>query len=212
MDERTSTPERDAANERLRTFGARLERIGLDDFRQLALSPTAADDRSTARASARQAIDAAGLGDVADQAQAAVIAYMDRVYAGGVYHPTWVAPNWGLSTGPVQDRVAATEAVQDAALGMVGEGIAPDAVVATLCAPFELIADVHPMPQGGDALPTLGDVRRLGPVWGGVAVLFVGIPAVGWFLGASPALLAVAIVAALMVGARLRTRRDPAPP
>jgi|GEM_PF-3075915 len=206
------TAEHDAANQRLRTFGARLERIGLDDFRQLALSPTASDDRSPARTSAREAIQTAGLDDVADGAQAAVSAYMDRVYVGGAYHPTWVALNWGLSTGSVQDRVAATEAVQDAALAMVGEGIASDDIVATLRAPFELIADVHPMPQGGDTLPTLGDVRRLGPVWGSVAVFLVGFAAVGWFLGEWPILLAVGVGTALVVGAWQRTRRDPAPP
>ena len=97
-------------------------------------------------------------------------------------------------------------------LAMVGEGIASDDIVATLRAPFELIADVHPMPQGGDTLPTLGDVRRLGPVWGSVAVFLVGFAAVGWFLGEWPILLAVGVGTALVVGAWQRTRRDPAPP
>lgn len=211
MDERPKALERDTAHERLRAFGATLERIGLDDFRQLALSWTAAADRSAARATARQAVDAAGLGHLADEAAAAVFAYMDRLYASGSYHPTWVALNWGLSTGPVQDRVAAAEAVQDAALATVAEGIASDAVLATLRAPFELIADVHPMPRGGDTLPTLHDLRRLGPVWGSVAALLVGCAVLGWFLGAWPGLL-VAAVAALVVDAWLRTRRDRAAP
>lgn len=204
--------EREAANERLRTFGERLERIGLDDFRQLVLSPTAADDRSAARASASRAIEAAGLGSVADEAQVAVRAYMDRVYVGGAYHPTWVAPNWGLSTGSVQDRVAATEAVEDAALGMIAEGIAPDDVVATLRAPFELIADAHPMPLGGDAPPTLGDLRRLGSVWGSIAVVLLGLAAVGWFLGEWPVALAVVVGVAIVVGRWVRIRRDTAAP
>lgn len=207
MDERTTTPERDAASERLRAFGARLERIGLDDLRQLVLSPTAADDRAEARATADRAIEAAGLGDVADEALVTVRAYMDRVYVGGAYHPTWVAPNWGLSTGSVEDRVAATMAVEDAALATIAEGLAPDAVVVTLRAPFELIADAHPMPLGGDAPPTLGDVRRLGPVWGSVAIVLLALAAVGWFVNAWPVALGVAVGGALAVGRWWRSRR-----
>ncbi len=170
---------RAAANERLRVFGLRLERTGLDDFRQMALSATAARDRASARSAAVRAIAEAGLGDLAEDARGAAIAFMDAMYASGGFHPTWVAP---------------------------------DDVVDALRAPFELIAHVHPMPHGGDALPTLGDVRRLGPVWGSVAVLLVGLAVVGWFLGEWPVSLTVAVGAALIVGAWLHIRRDPAAP
>ncbi len=173
----------------------------------MALSASAADERAAARSTAVEAITAAGLGDLAEEARAAAVAYMDRVYTSGGFHPTWVAPNWGLSTGPIADRVAATAAVEDAALATIGDGIAPDDVVDTLRAPFELIAAVHPMPAGGDAVPTLGEIRRLGPVWGTVAVLAARVRRVGWFLGEWPILVAAAIAVIAAVGLWLRQER-----
>lgn len=174
-------PTREAALERLAAFGARLERISLDDFRQMALSPSAARDRAAARTAAEQVAAASGMAELVDDVRARVRAHMDRVYTGGVYHPTWVTLNWGLSTGPVQDRVAATAAVEDAALATVVDGQAPDEIVATLREPFELIAEAHPPRPGGDALPSVDEVRRLGPFGAAVAVLLIVI-VVAWFL------------------------------
>jgi hypothetical protein len=202
---------RAAASARLRTFGARLERLGLDDFRQVAMAPTAAEDRATARAAASAAIEAAGLADLVAETRADVRAYMDRVYAGGVYRPTWVALNWGLSTGSVQDRVGSMAVVEDAALATIAEGLAPPEAIDVLRAPFELIADAHPMPHGGDALPTIDDVRRVGPLWGIVAVLLIGLAVVGWVAGGWPivALVAAVGIVVWLRGGRRRPTGEP---
>jgi hypothetical protein len=195
---------RTAAESRLRAFATRLERIGLDDFRQVAMSPHAADARAPARAVVLRAIEDAGLTDLAATARADVRSYLDHVYAGGVYRPTWVALNWGLSTGPVQDRLAATALVEDAVLATIADGLAPEVTVDALRGPFELIAEVHPMPQGGDALPTIAEVRRVGPVWAVVAVLVLGLSLVGWVVGGWPIL---AVAGAIVIGAWLLAGR-----
>jgi hypothetical protein len=198
---------RSAASARVRAFGTRLEHIGLDDFRQIAMSPTAAGDRASARDEVIDAIESAGLADLAAATRADVRAYMDRVYAGGVYRPTWVALNWGLSTGSVQDRVGTMAVVEDAALATIADGLASQDAVDALRAPFELIAEAHPMPHGGDALPTIDDVRRVGPLWGPVAVLLIGFAVVGWVAGGwwpIMGLVAVVGVVAWLRGARPR--------
>jgi hypothetical protein len=203
---------RAAAGARVRAFGTRLEHIGLDDFRQIAMSPTAADDRASARAEVIDAIESAGLAELAATTRADVRAYMDRVYAGGVYRPTWVALNWGLSTGSVQDRLGTIAVVEDAALATIADGLAPQDAVDALRAPFELIAEAHPMPHGGDALPTVDDVRRVGPWWGLVAVLLIGLALVGWVGGGwwpILGLVAVVGVVAWLRGGRPRPTDEP---
>lgn len=194
------------ASIRVAAFGARLERLGLDDYRQVALPALSSDDRASARAAAEQVADAQGLVTVWLDARRAVLTHMDRVYSGGAYHPTWAGLNWGLSTGPVHDRVAATVAVEDAALAAVVDGLAPAEVVDALRGPFELLSDAHPMPVGGDALPTLDDVRRLGRARGLIMIGFVAIAitallAVSWPFGV--------VAAVVSIAALIRGRRAP---
>jgi hypothetical protein len=80
-----------------------------------------------------------------------------------------------------------------------------------LRAPFYLNADAHPMPHGGDALPTIDDVRRVGPLWGIVAVLLIGLAVVGWVAGGWPivALVAAVGIVVWLRGGRRRPTGEP---
>ena len=198
-----ATQVREEAGERLAAFAARLERIGLEDFRSVALAPSAAADRAEARAAASRAVEAAGLSDVWDDAQRAVHQHIGRVYAGGGFRPTFVGVNWGLSTGSVDDRVAATAAVEDAALASLADGLAAERDVDTLRDPFEVIAQAHPVPHGGDALPTIAELRRLGPI-GMVLAIAVGVASLASVVAG---LWPLAIVGALLLGAGYAFRR-----
>jgi hypothetical protein len=62
---------------------------------------------TAARATGREALVAEARREAGD--------IVMRRYADGTYRPTWIALNWGLSGGTVEDRVAVAEAVADAA-------------------------------------------------------------------------------------------------
>jgi hypothetical protein len=196
----------DEARDRLAAFAARLERIGLEDFRLVALAPSAAAERADARAAALRAIEAAGLAQLWEDTERAIDKHLDRVYAGGGFRPTFVGVNWGLSTGSVGDRVSATAAVKDAAFASLVDGLAAEGDVDTLRAPFEVIAQAHPVPHGGDALPTIDELRRLGPIGMALAIA-VGVATLASILtGLWP--LAIAGALLLAVGYALgRVRR-----
>jgi hypothetical protein len=187
---------REEATRRLAAFAARLERIGLEDFRLVALAPSAAVERADTREAALQALEAAGLADIWADTERAIDAHIDRVYSGGGFRPTFVGVNWGLSTGSVGDRVAATAAVKDAALASLADGLATEGDVDTLRAPFEVIAQAHPVPHGGDALPTIDELRRLGPIGMALAVA-VGVATLASVVAG---LWPLAIAGALLLG------------
>jgi hypothetical protein len=133
-----------AAERRLEAFAASLGRIGVEDFRQVALSDVLAPDREALRAEATGIARGAGLGVLHDDARRTAEQYVLRVYAAGSYRATWFALNWGLSLGPTRDRVAAIVAVQDAATAAVIEPFAAPELVEALRAPFETVALARP--------------------------------------------------------------------
>ncbi len=96
-----------------------LARIGLRRApdRELETLLQAIDD--AAAATGRQAL----VDEARDGAREAVL----RRYAAGTLHPTWVALNWGISQGTVEDRVAIVEALADAAAAaVVADALQPD--------------------------------------------------------------------------------------
>ena len=103
--------------------------------------------------------------------------------------------------------MAATAAVEDAALSAVVDGIAADAVVVELRAPFALIADAHPPRPGGDALPTVTEIRGMGALGATVAVVVVAVVIGGFLTGSWPlAALVVGVALGALVLARFSTR------
>lgn len=197
---------RQAAIERLEAFAADLERLGIEDFRQMALAIGAADQREAPRREAERIAAAAGIEDVLDRAQTNVRDYVLRAYGAGTYRPTWIELNWGISLGPVDDRVAAAKAVQDAATAVVVEEIAPPEVAEPLRAPFDLIAGVHPLTTTTDAAPSLtGLVERGNPIATMVASMLVMVAILAIAFGLWP--LAAVFIALAASVARRRARR-----
>ena len=133
-----------AAERRLEAFAASLEQIGVEDFRQVALTDALGPDRELLRIEAARIATEAGLEVLAIDARREAEEYVLRMYPGGGYRPTWFALNWGLSLGPTRDRVAAVIAVQDAATAAVIEPFALPELVAALRAPFETVALARP--------------------------------------------------------------------
>ncbi len=166
-----------AAERRLEAFAASLERIGVEDFRQVALSDIRAPDREPLRTEATRIAKGAGLQVLLDDARREAEAYVLRVYAGGGYRPTWFALNWGISLGPTRDRVAAIIAVQDAATAALIEPFAAPELVEALRAPFETVALARPASRAtpfagghGAESRTLATVSSVGVVVIAVAV------------------------------------------
>ena len=164
-----------AAERRLEAFAAGLERIGVEDFRQVALSGLLVSDREPLRAEATRIAKGAGLQALLDDARREAEAYVLLVYAGGGYRPTWFALNWGISLGPTADRVAAIIAVQDAATAVVIEPFAAPELVEALRAPFDTVALARPASR---ATPFAGghgaELRSLATV-SSVGVLVIAI-------------------------------------
>lgn len=197
---------RQAAIERLEAFAADLEHLGMEDFRQMALAIGATAQREALRREAERIAAAAGMDDVLARAQMNVGDYLLRAYGAGTYRPTWVELNWGISLGPTADRVAAAQAVQDAATAIVVEEIAPPEVTEPLRAPFDLIASVHPLTTTTDAAPSLtGLVERGNPIATMVASMMVMVAILAIAFGLWP--LAAVFIALVAFRTRRRARR-----
>jgi hypothetical protein len=144
--QRTATQEAErAAIERLEAFAARLERLGIEDFRQVQFHETDPGLREAARREAERVAEQHGLRSVLDDGRARVREYVLAAYGGSTFRPTWVALNWGLSSGTTKDRVATALAVEDAASAAVVEPYGTIDLLEVLRTPFELIAEGAPI-------------------------------------------------------------------
>jgi hypothetical protein len=201
---------RRAAIERLEAFAAELERLGIEDFRQMALSRTAADSRDGARREAERIAAEAGLTDLVTQARKTVRDYLLRTYGAQTYRPTWIALNWGLSLGSADDRIAAIQAVEDAATAVAVEGIAPPDVTEPLRAAFDLIARVHPLSSTADgALRVAPPVSDRNPILTIAAATFVIVVAVVTIsVGLWPLAALLIVTATVVARSRARDRPD----
>ena len=114
-----------------------------------------------------------------------------RRYADGTYRPTWIALNWGLSGGTVEDRVAVVEAVADAAaVAAVSDALDPE-IASALAADAEHVialaggsasdgALVRALRQPGD--PTLGRTPRRQRLFLTGAAVAVAVAVIGGML------------------------------
>ena len=132
------------AQARVDAFERELARLGLEDFRQVVVAATPSADREAARRTATDIAERRGLVDVLSEARERSRRYVVRCFDEGLYQPTIVGLNWGLSDGPVEDRVAAAFAVEDAVTAAVVEPFAPESALMALTGPFELISRGHP--------------------------------------------------------------------
>lgn len=121
-----------AARDRLRAFFAEVNRLTPDELARIGYSMPP----DAARQPLLQAIDEAAartgrvalVGEARDVAREAVL----YRYAVGTYRPTFIALNWGISSGSIADRVAIAETLADAAAAAVVEDVLDPEVASAL--------------------------------------------------------------------------------
>jgi len=188
----------------------------LDRFRRLdpeGLTLVALEDddpnRRAARARARAAAHAAGLGKLLDEGTRSAADLVLREFAEGSYRPQPFGLNWGQSLGTAQDRAGIALAVQDAVAVAIVEDLLPEADSAVLATPFETL-EVADRPG---STPTLAAIGWL-PTWMQAAFLVVALAGIAWVvfvasLGASSWQLGLSVLApvAILVALYRRARR-----
>ncbi len=184
----------------LDAFFADLDHLGWEDLGRISFP---ADDpaRVEARAIAQAAAARAGRAGELETAVDAARAWVDGAYAARLYQPTWVALNWGRSTGSLEDRVAMTAIVEDAVSAVVVDGLVAATVGETLREPFELVRSMHP-----GELSTPAEARRRR--WGRPAAVVLIIVALTFFFADSvswvgPVGLAIPLAMAVLIFVRL---------
>jgi hypothetical protein len=84
------------------------------------------DHRAEVREVATEAAIKAGRGQLLADSRRAAREVALRRFGSRVFRPTWVGLNWGQSLGTVEDRVAAAEVFDDAAMGAVIADVEPE--------------------------------------------------------------------------------------
>lgn len=211
-----ATPEvLEAAEQRVAAFLDEVADLPIEAFAQTALSSAGtADARISARTDADRIARSVGLDELTAEARESVRAHIVRMYDEGLYRPTMVGLNWGLSEGTVGDRIAAMVAAEDAVTAAALEPFLTDHAFELLSSPFELITRSQAIDASFDMTrATARAVGGAGPArwtrgWPlAVIVLAVLVAAVtGWWPIAVLVVLTVAIVG------RYRSRQGTAPP
>jgi hypothetical protein len=108
-----------AARTRVEALFREFDRLTPDELGRIGLHRR--DDRvaATLRNAVHAAAAETGRERLVSEARALAREAVLRRYADGTLHPTWIALNWGLSQGTVEDRVAIVEALADAAAAAV---------------------------------------------------------------------------------------------
>ena len=124
---------------RVGIFLAQLDRLDREDLQRVGLQMPNAS-REAARDRAVDAAIAAGRRALLDNARRAVREGALGGYARAAYRPSWLGVlNWGVSAGRAEDRVAATLALEDAAIAAVAEDLLPPDDVDELTAAYSLL-------------------------------------------------------------------------
>jgi hypothetical protein len=191
----------DLPADRLDAFLARLDRVGLEDLRLLALPLPDADERAALLEQVDRVADDAGRRPLLDEARARTRAAIERAYARHQFEPTWAGLNWGRSMGTTQDRLGLTLAAEDAAVAAVMRDLLDGDTVGVLGEPFEHAAGM----AGSTAVPSLSlrQPYRLGwLVW---VLMFAAAFGIVWFSasGLAVVILIVGFLAVAMVARRV---------
>ena len=121
-----------AARERLDRLFTAFDRLTPDELGRIGYRPASDDEREELLASVDEAAIRTGRVGLVDEARAVARESVLRRYSEGSLHPTWLALNWGLSQGTVEDRVAIVETLSDAAAAAVVEDVLDPEVAAAL--------------------------------------------------------------------------------
>lgn len=180
-----------AAAERFDVFLRRLDHVGLEDLRLLALPVPDPAERVALLAEVDRVADEAGRGRLLDDARTRTRDAIARAYARHQYEPTWAGLNWGRSLGTTRDRLGLSLAAEDAAVAAVMSDLLDADTTAALAEGFERAAGM----SGSTATPSLplGRPNRVGwLIWFLMAAAAVGV-FLNYALGFGMAILIVAV-------------------
>lgn len=121
-----------AARERLEHLFEGFDRLTPDELGRIGLRPQDEEARERLLDAVDEAATRTGLTELVDEARELARETVLRRYAAGTLHPTWIALNWGVSQGTVEDRVAIVEALADAAAATVLEDALDPEIAAAL--------------------------------------------------------------------------------
>jgi hypothetical protein len=148
-----------AAADRLEAFLARLDRLGLEDLRLLALPLPDPTERGALLTEVDRVATEAQRGNLVEEGRRRSREAIFRAYDRHQYDPTWAGLNWGRSLGTSRDRLGLVLAAEDAAVAAVLSDLLDEDTVITLTEPFERAAGM----AGSTTTPSLS-LDRSGPV------------------------------------------------
>jgi hypothetical protein len=204
-----------AARERLEVLFVTFDRLTPDELGRIGLGQWEAEEHEDLLDAVDVAAAQTGREALVAEAREAARDAVLRRYSAGTLHATWIALNWGLSQGRVEDRVAIVETLADAAAAtVVADVLDPDVYEALTLPAGDLVAMSTGMASEGalgrqmavPADPELGPSQR--GRWARLAAVgLLGASVVGGYIAAALALiglqnslLAFVLMAAASVG------------
>jgi hypothetical protein len=129
----SANPDADkAALERVERLFAEFDRLTPDELGRIGLLAADEDERERLLEAVDEAAARTGRTALVDQVRLLARETVLRRYATGTLHQTWIALNWGVSQGTIEDRVAIVEALTDAAAAAVVEDALDPEIAAAL--------------------------------------------------------------------------------
>ncbi len=203
-----------AARERLETLFRAVDRLTQSDLARIGFRAAPEDERESLLEAIDEAAERTGRVALVHEARKAAFEAVMGRYASGMFQPTFVGLNWGLSQGTVEDRVAIAEAFADAAAAAVVEDALDPEIAAALALDAAAIIDMASGEASDGSLAQAlrePEDRELGPAPGTrlarplAAVAIVGIFAIAGSVG-TIWVAAAGVVAAIRAIARSGAR------
>jgi hypothetical protein len=191
----------DAAADRLETFLARLDRLGLEDLRLLALPLPDPTERAALLSEVDRVAAEVNRSKLVEEGRLRSRETMFRAYNRHQYDPTWAGLNWGRSLGTARDRLGLVLAAEDAAVATVLRDLLDEDTVITLTEPFERAAGM----AGSTTTPSLS-LDRPGPI-GWLARVVYGLMLVVMAVTIGVVAAALTFIGSILLG---RRRSEPA--
>ena len=192
-----------AAGDRLAAFLDRLDRVGLEDLRLLALPLPEPEERAALLAEVDRAATASGRAALVEEARTQTRTAIDRAYARHQYEPTWAGLNWGRSLGTTRDRLGLALAAEDAAVAEVMRDLLDEDTLSALSERYGHAAGM----SGSTSTPSLAMAthdRTAWLVWGLLASVAILVMA-SYLVGFYPVVLGLGLI--LVVGIASWRRR-----
>jgi len=158
------------ARARLEALFVGIDRLTPAELGRLGYRPASDEDREELLDAVDAAAERTGRTALVHEARGLARDALLRRYAEGTLNTTWVALNWGVSQGTVQDRVAIAETLADAAAAIVVADVLDPEVADALALDAQAIVGLSTGAASDGALgrvlevpadPELGPSRRM---------------------------------------------------